>query len=123
MSEGKPINLEKRRKLLGRMATLERHMRELRKEFATPEQLQTLVLGEIQKYERGFGSLADQFKRTELWLHKMLVLWGVYAKLQGYDPDPSDALAMFTKNTEFAKDSYKAAVLKQLAELEEELIK
>lgn len=119
----KPIDLDKRRKLLGRMATLERQMRELRREFATPEQLSKLVLGELEQNVRACKTLAESFHRSELWVLDMLVLWGVYLKLQGKEPDPSDALAMFTKNSAYAKDSFKAAVLARLAQLEDELIK
>lgn len=118
----KPIDLQRRRKLLQRMTRLEEGMRELRREFSTPEQLQKLALAEIDSMQRHFKFMSDAFELSKVWLLELVVLWGVYLKLSGHDPDPSDALAMATKDSSYAKDAFKAAVLARCAKLEDELI-
>lgn len=118
----KPIDLARRRKLLVRMSALEKQMKELRKEFSTPEQLQKFVLGEIDSLDRGFKRLADSFRISQAWLQEIVILWGVYLKLKGHKPDAAAALACATKDTTYAEDAFEAAVLKRLAELEDELV-
>lgn len=118
----KPIDLVRRRKLLTRMAQLEKGMRELRKELATPEQLQKLAHGEVQSIEKHFARMRKSFELATPWLLEMMTLQGAILKLSGHDPHPSDALAMVAKCTDFCTDSFKAAVTARIAKLEEELI-
>jgi hypothetical protein len=121
--DARPIDLDRRRDVLRRMASLEREVKELRKQVAGPEQVAQLALAELQSNERGFKQLAEALRRTLPWLHDQLVLQGVILKLGGTEADPADALAVYARDGGFAKDSFKAAVLARLAEFEDELIK
>jgi hypothetical protein len=122
VSADKPIDLQKRRSLLTRMAKLERSMTELRREFATPEQLTKLALAEVQSIEKNFGFIAQQFKAAEPWLLEMMVLQAAIQKLAGKECDPAEALTLVTRNIDFFRDSFKNLVTARIAKLEDECI-
>lgn len=119
----KPIDLDRRRDVLKRMTALEREVKELRKQLVGPEQLAQLAYAEMKDLERGFKPLSESFKRSQEWLLDMLLLQGVALKLAGHDADPADCLAVFTRSSDFAKDSFKTAVLARIATLEDGLVK